>query len=194
MNTYQILCDEKSDINEHLPTLKKYALECSHVTEMGTRFVISTWAFVEANPKKITCYDINYDFFKQGKRNIEEVCKDKNIEFKFVQADTLKVNIEKTELLFIDTLHRYEQLFNELIIHAHNVKKYIILHDTVTFGFIDEFIYNHASDIIKNKKSLKSGLVPAIDDFLLTEEGTNWIKYEVFENNNGLTVLKRKKN
>lgn len=188
---YETLCKTPSDINEHLPIIKKYASECSNLTEMGTRFVISTWALVEASPKKITCYDINLSFFLEGKKNIEEVCKQKNIDFKFIEGDTLKVEIENTDLLFIDTLHRYEQLKGELFKHAKNVNKYIILHDTVTFANVDEFIYQHASDIIKNTETTKQGLGPAISDFLDSEEGHNWQINEVLTNNNGLTILKK---
>lgn len=188
---YEELCIKPSDINEHLPTIKKYAMECDVVVEMGTRFVVSTWALVYANPKKITCYDINLADFLEGKKNIEEVCKSKNINFKFIQADTLKIEIEKSDLLLIDTLHRYYQLFNELNLHAKNINKYILLHDTVTFANSDEGIYDHASDIIKNKSSNKQGLIPAIDDFLKTNEGKNWTIHEVYINNNGLTILKR---
>jgi hypothetical protein len=193
MNKYEILCNTKSDINEHLPTIKKYAIECDVVSEMGTRFVVSTWALVEANPKKITCYDINEEFFLQGKENIYEICQNKGIDFTFIKADTLKIKIDKTDLLLIDTLHRYQQLFQELTLHAQNVEKYIILHDTNTFGYVDEFIYDHASDLIQ-KSSDKSGLIPAIEDFLGSTDGSNWFILEKFENNNGLTILKRKNN
>lgn len=188
---YDSLCKTPSDINEHLPVIKKYASECSSVTEMGTRFVISTWALVEANPKRITCYDINLQFFLEGKKNIEEVCKNRNIDFKFIEGDTLKIEIENTDLLFIDTLHRYEQLVGELNLHAKDVNKYIILHDTVSFAEVDEFIYQHASDIIKSTDSKKVGLRHAINDFLETEEGRKWQIHDVYTNNNGLTVLKK---
>lgn len=193
MNRYEFLCNDKSDINEHLPTIKRYASECSTVTEMGTRFVVSTWALVEACPEKITCYDINLSFFLEGKGDIEDVCKNKGINFLFIEGDTLKVEIESTDLLLIDTLHRYQQLYGELDRHAKKVNKYIILHDTVTFAQTDEFVYNHASDIIRRSEDVtKKGLIPAIQDFLKTDEGVNWEVFEVFENNNGLTILKRK--
>ncbi len=45
IDIYNNLCNEKSDINEHLPTLKRYAEKCDHITEMGVRSVVSTWAF-----------------------------------------------------------------------------------------------------------------------------------------------------
>ena len=47
-----------SDINEHIPTLIKYGHECDHITEMGVRWVRSTWAFLGSAPKKLISYDI----------------------------------------------------------------------------------------------------------------------------------------
>ena len=57
--TYDELCARPSDINEHLPTLKKYAKECEHITEMGVRWVVSTYALLMGKPKKLISYDIN---------------------------------------------------------------------------------------------------------------------------------------
>ena len=43
---YKFLCKKPSDINEHLPTLYKYASECESIAELGVRGVISTWALL----------------------------------------------------------------------------------------------------------------------------------------------------
>jgi hypothetical protein len=43
---YNILCDTPSDINEHLPTLYKYATECGSILELGVRGCISSWALL----------------------------------------------------------------------------------------------------------------------------------------------------
>ena len=176
-----------SDINQHLWTLRKYSEECETIIEMGVRGIVSTWALLAAKPNKITCYDISDLNLDEPKKLAEQ----NNISLKFIRADVLKIKIEKTDLLFLDTIHRYHQLFNELNIHAKNVKKYIIMHDTVSYGTKDEVIYmpNYVSPVVENKK----GLIMAIEDFLLTKEGNNWYVLEKFENNNGLTILKRKK-
>jgi hypothetical protein len=55
---YEQLRNTPSDINEHLPTLKKYTEECDTIVEMGVRSIISTWAFLAGNPKKITSLDL----------------------------------------------------------------------------------------------------------------------------------------
>ncbi|MGD9307318.1 MAG: glycosyltransferase family 4 protein, partial [Desulfobacterales bacterium] len=40
---YSQKCETPSDINQHLPILRKYAAQCSHITEFGVRGVVSTW-------------------------------------------------------------------------------------------------------------------------------------------------------
>jgi len=185
---YDKNCQIRSDINEHLPTIYGYAKQCSHITEMGVRSVSSTWALLLSSNKVIS-----YDIIKHP--NIDEVitlCKEYNLDFTFHEKDVLKEHIEETELLFIDTLHTYQQLSSELRLHSEKVSKYIILHDTVTFGRVDERVYDHASEIIKNSKNEKSGLMTAVEDFLDSDIGFGWKIHEQHENNNGLTILKRK--
>jgi hypothetical protein len=185
---YEEHCNNPSDINEHLPTLLKYAKECNHITEMGVRWVSSTWALLLSNAKKIISYDITQH---KNIQTVLELTKKHNINYSFIVSDVLNVEIEKTDLLFIDTLHTYNQLTKELLLHSEKSSKYIILHDTTTFGYVDENIYKHASPNIKNQKITKQGLWNAVLDFLNTEQGKNWTIFEKYENNNGLTVLKR---
>ena len=178
-----------SDINQHLETLYNLGKECSHITEMGVRWVSSTWPLVYSNPKKM----ISYDILKNP--NITEVinlCNEYSINYSFEEKDVLQLEIEPTELLFIDTLHTYNQLIKELEIHSNKVSKYIVLHDTEHFGRKDEVIYEHASNVIKETSSTKEGLMTAVEDFLLTELGQSWELFRVYKNNNGLTVLKNK--
>lgn len=170
-------CTTPSDINEHLPTLKRYAEECEHVTEFGVRWIVSTYALLMAKPKKMISYDIddiNWEW-------IRDVVK-KETDFEFIVGDTTKIEIEETDLLFIDTLHTYEQLKKELELHSNKVKKYLIFHDTTIFQNTDEII-------IENKIEKFYGLWPAIEQFL--ESNINWKVHERFTNNNGLTILKR---
>ena len=163
---YEKLCNISSDINEHLPTLKKYASECKTVTE------------------------IDYAPFKPSDNLLNQMCNNYGIKFEFILGDTLKIQIENTDLLFIDTLHTYNQLIGELTLHSKNVNKWIILHDTTLFGDRDEYIYEHASDLIKNVEKNKIGINKAVDDFL--SDNQNWIVKEVYTNCNGLTILERK--
>jgi hypothetical protein len=174
---YEIKCRVKSDINEHLPTLLKYSKECKHITEMGVRDVVSTWSFLARRPERLVSYDL---YTSPNIKEIFRLSNKNNISFQFIQADVLNVDIEETDLLFIDTLHQYGQLKQELAKHASKVRKYIIFHDTAKFGTTDE------------RTGHPGGLIRAIDEFL--EADSSWELKEVFTNNNGLTILCKNEN
>jgi predicted O-methyltransferase YrrM len=168
---YRELCNTPSDINEHLPTLRDLASECKHVTEMGVRYVVSTFAFVEGLKDGSTLVSIDYKHphFYNGSGNLAKVaeeCLNKGIKFRFLEQDTLKIEIEPTDLLFIDTNHTYEQLSAELKRHASKAKKYIVLHDTVSCP----------------------EMLPAIDEWL--KKGV-WKLHAHYPNNNGVSVYAR---
>ena len=174
---YDWCLNHPCDINEHFPILKKYSELCDHITEFGVRDVFSTYAFMVARPKRLISYDINVP---QTIWTADRLAKENNVYFSFMERNTLNVEIEETDLLFIDTRHTYSQLKKELTLHAKNVKKYIIMHDTVSYGYIDE----------PGEVGDKHGLIIAIEEFL--EENKEWEIKEIFTNNNGLMVLARK--
>ncbi len=170
---YSQKVNEASDINEHLPTLRKYAEQCDHVTEFGVRWICSTWALLVAKPKILISYDI---IEPSNILSVAQHAKQHGVHFEFKLENTLEVDIEPTELLFIDTLHTYTQLNAELEMHAEKVSRFIILHDTVSFGTVGE-------------DRVDKGLNFAIDEFIQATE--QWKVLETFTNNNGLTVLSR---
>ncbi len=161
---YNYLCNEPSDINLHLPKLREYADQCLHVTEFGVRSAVSLFAFLSSNANKIVAYDI-----VEGYRppEIEKLT--------FICADVLKTEIEPTDLLFIDTAHNYNQLRQELALHANKAQKFLAFHDTYTFG--------------ENGDDGGKGLTWAINEFLLSHP--QW-RVDYHTNKcNGLTILKR---
>jgi len=172
---FEQLCRTKSDINEHLEALARYASECKHITEFGVRSWISDYAIAYGMSKdaKFIAYDIedcpNFD-------NINALCKQAGKNYKFKKWDTREINIEDTDMLFIDTLHNYDLLKIELERHAPKVRRLILFHDTMTFGATWE---TPGHDWL-NK---------AIHDYQIMhpERRTR----EVFTNNNGLTVIER---
>lgn len=183
---FEFLCNFPSDINLHLPTILSYAKQCDHVTEMGVRGVVSTWALIAALPKKIVCYDI----VDCPIQDASLVSKDLNIDFNFIIADTVDPNlkIDQTDLLFIDTWHVYDQLKLELEYHNDKVNKYIIMHDTTTFADIGEMPSDFYTNYLE-KRNDKVGLWPAIEEFLYSNR--QWRLKEKFDHNNGLTILQR---
>lgn len=170
---YQLVSKHPSDINEHLPVLYEYAKTCSHITEFGVRSVVSTWAFLRAKPSKLISYDIEYH------PNIEmakKLAKEEGVDFEYRLQDVLLSAVEPTEFLFIDTLHTYDQLKQELALHGNKASKYLGFHDTTTFAH-------------KGENGDMKGLLPAIEEFL--KENSHWKEELRKTNNNGLTILKR---
>jgi glycogen synthase len=164
---YKNACEKVSDINEHIPTLKRYADLCEHVTEFGVRTGVSTWAWIMSNAKIVRSYDSNGCYLADHEQAANEIKK----EFSFTLVNVLadKFEIEPTDLLFIDTDHTYNQCSQELKKHSNKVRKFIIFHDTVTFG---------------------AELNKAIEEFL--DKNRDWMVRETCFNNNGLTVLAKK--
>ena len=178
---YRHHCQLPSDINEHLPTLKRYSKECNHITELGVRHAVSTWAFLSAIPKKFVCVDYLHDYTTLPRQLAEAA----GTEFEFHLRSTVDPEfiLEPTDLLFIDTWHCYEQLSVELKMHHNKAIKYIIMHDTTSFGENGES--DESNPIYQSGK----GLWPAIEEFLA--EHPEWQILEQYTNNNGLTILGR---
>jgi hypothetical protein len=207
---YVKLCNTYSDINEHLPTLKAYAQECSSIFETGVRGVVSSYALLyglvkntNVTIKQIYMNDIHMceidEFIKIAKSN--------NILVKYEWKNNLDLQFSNTEnydLTFIDTWHVYGQLKRELEKFSKITNKYIIMHDTEIDGIhgetkrpgglYNDLFNNNNLDTIVNKTKIPKdeilkGLLPAIDEFLIAN--TNWIMEKQYRNNNGLTILKR---
>ena len=166
-------------ISPYMEVLRRYASECKHVTEFGINQVNSTYALLAARPDKVVSVDI--DLHKRPSKSIPEfdktnlwllwalkLAEQEGIVFEAIEGDSSTVDIEPTDLLFIDSKHTGSHLKAELRKHKNLVSKYIIFHDTTLFG---------------------SQLMPVIEEFL--REGS----FEVIEHiktSPGLMVIKRK--
>lgn len=184
---YQDVVGTESDINEHLPLLRQLAMECEHVTEFGLRWGSgSTVAFLAAQPETLISWDIDpYSVVSQQTANL--IALRGRTAFQPRCGDTLKIApIEPTDLLFIDSLHTFKQLWKELERHVdpnHDakgchcpVKRYLCFHDTITFGF-------------QGEDGSEPGLRSAIRHFQKHHAFPLWRLMEDRENNNGLVVL-----
>lgn len=176
---YKLVCECKTDINEHLPKLREYAEKCDHITELGTRYGNSTIAFMAAKPEYFVSYDVQHN------NKIDYlilVAKENEINFEFKLENPTPENgeslLEETDLLFIDTNHHATQCRLELRLHASKVRKYIIFHDTETF-------WNRGA----GDDHMDDGMKLAIEPFL--EQHKEWHIKERFSNNNGLMILER---
>lgn len=168
---YKLRCKTPSDINENLNVLMRLAKECNHVTEMGVRYIVSTYAFLEGLKGRngtLVSIDITHPSDYGGDLGlVEKLAKEEGINFQFVLGDTRLIDIDETDLLFIDTEHTYVVLQNELNRHSDKVRKYIAFHDVV---------------------SCKDAIMPAINELIAQGK---WKIKEHHTNNNGILVLER---
>ena len=194
---YTRLCQEPSDINEHLPTLVRYASQCTHVTECGVRSAVSSYAFAHALQSRPSTKLVQVD--PSSHPNILQFgkeCRWQGLNVVFHNQSDLTCPIEQTDLFFIDTWHVYGQLKRELARWHSHVRKYIIMHDTTVDEWQGETIRNGWNAEEQSKTSgipvdeIRKGLWLAIDEFL--KEHPEWFLRERFVNNNGLTVLERR--
>ena len=196
-STFKHLCETPSDINEHLPTLAKYASECSHVTECGVRSAVSSYAFASAflNKPDTKLVQVDPDWHP----NIDVfrlACAQEGVHTVFHQQSDLECPLEETDLLFIDTWHVYGHLKREFARWHSYVRKYIILHDTVVDAVYGESIRCGLNVELQSRSSgipeeeIRKGLMFAVNEFL--QQHPEWVVHAHFPNNNGLTVLTRR--
>jgi hypothetical protein len=192
-----------SQMSEYIKVLAEYAQGCEHITEMGVAIVCSTWAWLSAKPKRLVSVDIDH---LCPVDEVRGVAKELGIDFEFVAGDTNHgvtaelndhckwlnnaehrgewdkgnaipyYNCEPTDLLFIDTYHHYASLKREFELHASKAKKYIILHDTVTFGR-------------RGEGDDHKGLMAAVEEFLAVNP--QWVTEKELTSAPGLYIMKR---
>jgi hypothetical protein len=173
-DSYDILTRTTSDINEHLPMLYFLAQQCDHVTEFGVRTGASTLAFLhglQGRPATLRSYDINDQYGVQ-----DSLTRWTRVEWTFSICSTLSITrIEPTDLLFVDTLHNYDQVRQELALHGEAARRWIVFHDTETFGVTGD--------------DGGRGINLAIDEWL--EAKPEWRIVYRTHRNNGITVIER---
>lgn len=186
------------DIHEHMDTLYAYATEVESIIECGVETAVSSWAFVkglydnEKSRKRLLSIDLNYHPNIAQVRNIATKL---GIDYEFKRGSDLCVEVEETDLTFIDTWHIYGHLKRELARFAPLTRKYIILHDTVVDGEVGETIRRGWNPLAQAQESgypvgdIIRGLKDAVSEFLANN--AEWRQRDHFSNCNGLTILER---
>ena len=167
---YETFCNIESNINKHLPILHSLAKECSHITEFGVGFGLSSSAFLLSSAA-VRSYDV---VFYEEADQLFKYAKQDGRDCEYIVKDDLTVDIDETDLLFIDSYHSYDQLQKELSKHISKVKKYIVFHDTYSFG-------------LTGQSKGERGLLQAIIECVIEYPGWKF-KYHTTDNN-GLTIL-----
>ena len=180
--------NKKNDMHQHFDMLKSICMDSNIVVELGIREVVSTWAlmaglagrperFVTVNPERNklveNCFHILYSYdivhpkeYGIDIDEIKDIAKENGVDWKFYHVNTLETEIPNCDTIFFDTDHTYEQLSQEIKLHANKAGKFLAFHDTSRYG---------------------GELIPAINEFL--KENTQWRVLHCENLCQGLTVL-----
>lgn len=193
---YQEKSNTPSDINEHLPTLYRYAQMCSNIVECGVRSITSSYAFarglVGTPNNSLTMIDV---YESENMSPFLALCRQSGVNARFICASDTECDLIETDMLFIDTWHVYAHLKRELAYWHSAVRKYIILHDTTVDAEHGETIRCGLDAVAQSLSSgypieeIRRGLWPAVTEFL--QEHPEWTLEHRYTHNNGLTVLRR---
>lgn len=139
-----------------------YACLVDSVTEFGVYTGLSTAAFISGKPKKVRSYDITTQYLTVLKE-IESCAKTADVDFRFEIASSLEVEIEETDLLFIDTVHEKDYCLKELNRHHMKANRFIMLHDIISWPGVmqaaEEFLANHDEWKVYEKDVNECGLL-----------------------------------
>ncbi len=172
---YQEHLNRHSDVREHLGLLCGLALQCKVVVEFGFRTGISASAFLAGGAQ---LYSFDTDI--RCKPHVRRLANDYPHTFVFKVGDSRDVDIPRCQMLFIDSDHTFDTTMQELIRHDSMVDKWIVLHDTESFGRRDRL------------PGKGKGVYSAIETFLSMGTLPTWRLFLHLRNNNGLTILERR--
>jgi len=142
------------DSPSRFDTYQHYASKVDRIVEFGVYTGLSTCAWLAGNPKSLRSYDIT-DANLTVLDELKNCAKLGNIDFKFAIANSLEIEIDPCDLLFIDTVHTKQHCLAELDRHAPQTQKYIVLHDPTEWPGVFEaaitFLhYNHDWHIVEH--------------------------------------------
>jgi hypothetical protein len=163
-----------SDFHEHMDTLWELAAKCEHVTEVSGWNKPALLALAAGCTGKVVSYCHGP---KPVWMILEKLAGDR---FRCVTADQ-PADIEPTDLLMVDTLHRATRVHQELSRYAPRVRKYLVVHCTSD-------PYGENGDDASQPAG-GPGVMPGVRRFL--SENKEWTVFRADTNNHGLMVLSR---
>lgn len=154
--------------------IKKYMKECKSYMELGTHQGGTASTAMLCKPNRIYLVDINMSRYRKYLEPLaSDFCDKNDIELIVREIDSTSISsINMTDMLVIDSYHHPVHMQKELNIHGHNVRKYILAHDT---------------SIINGKPN--DSLYQCLVKFAAEN---NWEIIERGTTNVGYTVLKKK--
>lgn len=150
------------DSPSRVDTYTRYAQQVDRIVEFGVYTGLSTCAWLAGNPKYLRSYDIT-DEHLTVLPELLHYAKEHDIDFEFNLGNSLEIDIEPCDLLFIDTVHKRPHCLAELERHADKCSRYIVLHDPSEWPGVFEaviiFLHNNRNWHIVEHCNRDSGLL-----------------------------------
>jgi hypothetical protein len=142
------------DSPSRFDTYQRYASQVDSIVEFGVYTGLSTCAWLSGGPKKLRSYDIT-DTYLSVLDELKNCAEQNSVDFEFAIANSLEIDIESCDLLFIDTVHTKKHCLAELDRHACCAQKYIVLHDPTEWPGVFEAVitflhYNREWHIVEH--------------------------------------------
>jgi hypothetical protein len=174
-------------IAAHLPRLRELALGCDLAIEFGVKRAASSAALL-IGAERVISYDI---VPTKEARRLHEAARAR---WDYRIEDSRYAAVTPCDLLFVDSLHTYDQMDAELARHAHAVDRYLVCHDTITFGSFGAFgetgRHAWAYQVGQSCPASSLGIRPAIDALMIRDP--SWQIVAHYTDSHGLLVLERR--
>ncbi|HET9270558.1 MAG TPA: hypothetical protein VFO31_20415 [Vicinamibacterales bacterium] len=183
---YAAACAKPTAIQPHLPRLRDLAAGCDLVVEFGVKKAASSSALLLGAERVIS-----YDLVPTPEARLLHAATRDRWDYRI--GDSRYAPVTDCELLFVDSLHTYEQCRDELARHADAVSQFLVFHDTITFGSIGaqgesgqhRWIYTPGTPC----PAAALGIRPAIDELMIRDP--SWRIRAHYTDSHGLLVLER---
>lgn len=184
---YESHCKSGTAIAAHLPRLRALAEDLELAIEFGVKRGASSTALL-LGARNVISLDI---VETPQARALEDLAGGR---WQYRIEDSRRATLPACDLLFLDSHHSYSQVQDELAAHAHKVRRFLVFHDTITFGSIaangetGRHAWQYETGQTVPRPHL--GIRPAIDHYLIQDD--SWrIKFH-FIDSHGLLVLERR--
>ena len=172
----------------HLPTLRRFASQCSIVAEFGVKKGASSSALL-LGAQEVWSWDI---VETKSARNLARIAGSR---WHYqIQSSLDAVLPSHCSMLFIDSLHTFAQCDSELERHADQVSELLVFHDVTTFGEVgalgetgrQSWAYEPGTTV----PEAHWGIRPAIDRLMIRDRSWRILRRDV--HGHGLLVLGRR--
>jgi hypothetical protein len=179
-------CAARTSTSIHLPRLRALADGCDVAVEFGVKRGASASAML-LGADRVVSFDLVASL---EARELKRVAGDR---WDYRIEDSRTADVPECELMFSDSLHTYAQCKAELEAHADKARRYLVFHDTLTFGSVGAngetgeqlWAYRRGESV----PIQYLGIRPAIDELMIRDP--SWHIVAHYTDSHGLLVLQR---